>query len=63
MAAVYATEEASGDRVLVRLECDEPMCEARIAPRPTIAGSGWTKRGIIANGVKFEYVFCPDHAP
>lgn len=62
MGRVYATENDSGARVLVRIECDAPMCDAKVRPHPEIATSGWVKCGVKKNDVRFEYAYCPDHA-
>jgi hypothetical protein len=62
MSRVYATEEDSGARVLVRLECDAAMCDAKIRPHPEIAQSGWVKSVVVRHGTRFEYAYCPEHA-
>ena len=62
MSRVYATEDGTKRRFLVRLECDGPGCEATIKPHPEINKSGWTKRGQ-DNGPgtdKLEWDYCPD---
>jgi len=65
MAKVYAVEEGTGRRFLVRLECD--ACDATIKPHPEISSSGWMKRVQIEppggpGSARFEWHYCPDHA-
>jgi len=59
MSRIYATEDDTGRRCLVRLECDGPGCEATIKPHPEIAKSGWTMRGIDfgpgRDGLEWDY--------
>lgn len=63
MARVYAVEEETDHRFLVRIECDEPGCNASILPNPDIATNGWVKRGCWGDGAStFESAYCPDHA-
>jgi hypothetical protein len=60
---VYAVEEGSGKRFLVRLECDHGDCDATIKPHPEIASSGWTKRGgRDSAGFTWENTYCPRHS-
>ncbi len=63
MSRVYAFEEGSGRRFLVRLECDRSGCDASIKPHLEIADSGWMKRGINdpRQGGRSEWHFCPRH--
>ncbi len=66
MGRVYANEEETGRRVLLRLECDEPGCPAGIKPNPDIARSGWKKHGsydAVARQDVAEFIYCPEHAP
>ena len=59
MSYVYATTE-TGERFLVRIECDG--CDASTRPHPEINKSGWTKTGW-DNGLgtdKCEGVWCPN---
>jgi len=60
MAKVYAVEETSGKRILVRIECDEPSCDAKIKPHPEISKSGWIKKGVSDGSFTTEYYYCPD---
>jgi len=57
MSCIYAAEVH-----LVRIECDEPGCNAFIKPHPEISRSGWSKKGVIwANGDQLEWYYCPAH--
>ena len=61
MSRVYAVEEGTGRRFIVRIECDGPICCETITPRSDIAESGWVKRGI-DNGSgtdRLEWDYCP----
>lgn len=62
MARIYATEDHTGHRILVRLECDGLGCKASIKPHPEIAKSGWTKRGWSYGPGTEQFVsdFCPE---
>ncbi len=62
MSRVYAVEEGSGKRFLVRLECDKNGCTEVIKPYREIASSGWTKHGIRENGTSLEWDYCPRHS-
>jgi hypothetical protein len=62
LSRIYAVEEDSGRRVLIRIECDGPMCTAKITPSPDIAQSRWVTWGCKKWDTKFEYAYCPDHA-
>lgn len=57
---VYATEEGTGTKHLVALECDD--CGAKIKPGPDIAASGWEKRGTYygpGDKRNSEMILCP----
>ena len=64
MARVYAVEEGTGKRFLVRIECD--ACDATIKPHPEISKSGWVKVGKVwgsgPTARRLEWDYCPDHA-
>lgn len=62
MSRIYAVEEATDHRFLVRLECDAMGCKATIRPHPEIAQSGWRNCGVMDKGAKYELDYCPDHA-
>ena len=63
MSRVYATEEDTGRRFLLRLECDAAGCLATIEPHPEITQSGWMRCGYRdRSGTVFEYDYCPEHA-
>lgn len=56
-------DEHSGKRFLRFIECDHGDCDARIAPHPDIANSGWTKRGWRdTDGTLYENNYCPRHS-
>lgn len=61
MSRIYATEEGSGRRFLVRVECDGPGCEESIKPHPRISESGWTRYGQDhgPGTEKLEWDYCP----
>jgi len=60
MARVYAREEDSDRRFIVRIECDKIGCSSVIKPGPQIASSGWTKRGsTFSPSAVSDY--CPEH--
>jgi len=63
MGKVYAVEEGTGRRFLVRIECDDSNCDNSIKPNPQICESGWTKRGNDSGPgtQKDEYYYCPKH--
>jgi hypothetical protein len=64
VSRVYAVEEGTGRRFLLRIECDGSGCSKSIAPRPDIAESGWVKR-MQDDGPgtdKLRWDFCPDCA-
>ncbi len=52
---VYATTDA-GDRVLVKIVCDD--CGAEMRPNPDIANSGWVKHGWSDGGQNYESHHC-----
>lgn len=60
MSRIYATEEDSGCRFLLRIECDGNLCKASIAPNPEISKSGWRKHGVRKHDCRFEYDYCPE---
>jgi hypothetical protein len=66
---VYAVEEGTQRRFLVRLECDGTGCDATIKPHPEINKSGWTKRGVYygpgdSRNLEWDYCSdCPKGAP
>jgi len=62
MARVYAIEENSKKRHLIRLECDYPNCSSIIKPGDTMLKSNWTKQGIIGTYDSFEHHYCPEHS-
>lgn len=63
MARVYAREEETDRRILIRLECDHPGCAAVLKPGPDVADSGWKKTGSDkgTGTEKYESDFCSDH--
>ena len=64
MARIYATEERSGKRVLLRLECDGGDCSATIKPHPDIAQSGWVVHGQSErDGFALTWDYCPRCKP
>lgn len=63
MSRIYATEEDSGRRFLVRLECDEPGCSEKLLPGPSVSESGWVKVGEMDRGTSLEWDYCQEHAP
>jgi hypothetical protein len=64
VSRVYAVEEGTARRFLVRLECDEPCCRETITPGPYSAQSGWTKRGTLDLRTResLEWNHCPVHS-
>lgn len=62
MARIYATEEGTGRRFLLRLECDGPGCSESIKPHPEIAESGWMKRSQLVGSQVLAWDYCPSHA-
>jgi hypothetical protein len=60
MGRVYAVEEESKRRFLLRLECDEPGCSRHTKPGDI---EGWLKRGQTDGfGNSLEWYYCPVHA-
>lgn len=61
MARIYATEDNTGRRILVRITCDYIGCERSV--RPTSSKTGWEKHGWdYGPGTdKVETYYCPDH--
>lgn len=63
MGRIYAVEEDTGQRHLVRIECDHIGCLAKMKPGDAHVMQ-WTKKGW-DNGLgtdKFENYYCPEHA-
>jgi len=61
MGRIYAVEEDTGHRKLVRLECDYPGCKAKMKPGDAHVAK-WTKVGS-SNGTDiYENYYCPEHA-
>ena len=58
---IYAIEDVSGKKVLVRIECDAG-CGASIKPCVDISKSGWVKVGRYLWGEKLEWDYCPECA-
>ena len=60
MARIYAVEEGSGIRFLVRIECDGPGCNDSFKPGDSKM-QDWEKRGM-DHGIgtpKLEWDYCP----
>jgi hypothetical protein len=60
MGKIYAVEEDTGDRRLVRIECD--YCDNQTKPHSGIVWAGWEKCGW-DNGPgteKFDVCICPE---
>ena len=62
MSRVYAIEEGTNKRHLIRTECDYVGCDKSIKPHPEIAKSGWTNCGIISTSDSLEWNYCPEHS-
>lgn len=60
MGSVYAIEEDTGRKILVRIECDHPDCKQWIKPGPV---DGWTVYVVDdGNGTtKSRFYYCPLH--
>jgi len=58
MGRVYAIEEGTERRILVRIECDHPDCEQWFKPG---SGDGWTVYGVNDGETKLRYYYCPLH--
>lgn len=59
MARVYAIEEHTGRRILIRIGCNG--CDAALKPGPDVVNNGWTKVGQ-DSGIgtdKLEWTWCP----
>lgn len=60
---IYAIEEGTGRRRLVRIECDKDGCDAVLVPGPGVLNSGWTLGGYRDGKEKYWFDRCPDHEP
>jgi hypothetical protein len=63
MGRVYATEDESGRRVLVRIKCDAAGCDASVPPGHNL---GWMRFGRYrcpgASENMSDLVYCPKHS-